>query len=76
MKTSLYQRLALALLLLFIAVGGVFYWWSQNLERVARNEAEQRLHIALAEHLANDNPLLKQGVYDYEALSNLSLIHI
>ena len=71
MKTSLYQRLALALLLLFIAVGGVFYWWSQNLERVARNEAEQRLHIALAEHLANDNPLLKQGVYDYEALSNL-----
>lgn len=71
MKTSLYQRLSLALLLLFIAVGGVFYWWSQNLERVARNEAEQRLHIALAEHLANDNPLLKQGVYDYEALKNL-----
>jgi signal transduction histidine kinase len=71
MKISLYQRLALSLLVLFIAVGGVFFWWSQNLEQLSRNEAEQRLHISLAEHLANDNPLLKEGVYDHEALKNL-----
>lgn len=71
MKFSLYQRLAFLLLVLFIAVGGVFFWWSQNLEQLSRNEAEQRLHISLAEHLANDNPLLKEGVYDYNALKNL-----
>lgn len=71
MKISLYQRLALALAVLFIAVGGVFFWWSHNLEQLSRNEAEQRLHISLAKHLAADNPLLKQGVYDHQALKNL-----
>lgn len=71
MKISLYQRLALSLLVLFIAVGGVFFWWSHNLEQLSRNEAEQRLHLSLAEHLANDNPLIKEGVYDHEALKNL-----
>ena len=71
MKISLYQRLAIALAMLFIAVGGVFYWWSHNLEQLSRNEAEQRLHISLAEHLAADNPLLKEGVYDHAALKNL-----
>jgi signal transduction histidine kinase len=71
MKNSLYQRLALTLLVLFIAIAGLFFWWSQNLEQLSRNEAEQRLHISLAEHLANDNPLLKEGNYDYDALKNL-----
>jgi signal transduction histidine kinase len=71
MKLSLYQRLTLALVGLFIAVGGTFFWWSHNLEQLSRNEAEQRLHISLAKHLAEDNPLLKQGVYDQKALQNL-----
>ncbi|MFT4928230.1 MAG: signal transduction histidine kinase [Phenylobacterium sp.] len=71
MKISLYQRLALALAVLFIAVAGVFFWWSHNLEQLSRNEAEQRLHISLADHLVGDNPLLKQGVYDHNALKNL-----
>lgn len=71
MRFSLYQRLAILLLLLFVAIGGVFFWWSTHLEQLSRSEAEQRLHISLAEHLANDNPLLKQGVYDYQALKNL-----
>ena len=71
MKISLYQRLALSLLVLFFAIGGVFLWWTHHLDQLSRNEAEQRLHIQLAEHLANDNPLLKQGVYDYDALKNL-----
>jgi hypothetical protein len=38
---------------------------------MCRSEAEQRLHISLAEHLANDNPLLKEGVYDHDELKNL-----
>lgn len=71
MKISLYQRLALSLLVLFIAVVSVFFWWSQNLEQLSRNEAEQRLHLSLAEHLAHDNPQLKEGGYDHEALQNM-----
>jgi len=71
MKISLYQRLALSLLVLFIAVAGLFFWWSQNLEQLSRSEAEQRLHISLAEHLAQDNPLLKKGGYDYDDLKNM-----
>lgn len=30
-----------------------------------------KLHLGLAEHLVQDNPLLKEGVYDYKALENL-----
>lgn len=71
MRISLYQRLALSLLVLFIAVVGVFFWWSQNLEQLSRSEAEQRLHISLAEHLAHDNPQLKEGGYDHKALQNM-----
>jgi len=71
MKISLYQRLALSLLVLFISIGGIFFWWSQNLERLSRNEAEQRLHISLATHLAQDNPLLKESIFDQQALQNM-----
>ena len=71
MKISLYQRLSLSLLLLFVVVVTLFFWWSKNLEQLSRSEAEQRLHINLAKHLAEDNPLLKQGNYEYEALKNM-----
>ncbi len=71
MKFSLYQRLTLALFALFVAVTGVFFWWSHNIEQLSRYEAEQRLHISLASHLAADNPLLKQGGYDHKALENM-----
>jgi signal transduction histidine kinase len=70
-KISLYQRLSISLVILFIAIAGLFSWWSQNLEQLSRNEAEQRLHISLAEHLAGDNPLLKEGIYDHDSLKNL-----
>ena len=71
MKITLYQRLAFSLLVLFIAVTGIFFWWSQSLEQLSRSEAEQRLHISLAKHMAQDNPLLKEGGYDHDALQNM-----
>lgn len=71
MKFSLYQRIAIALLLLFVTIACTFSWWSANLEQMSRHKAEQRLHLNLAEHLGNDNPLLKEGVYDHHALKNL-----
>lgn len=71
MKFSLYQRLSLSLLLVFIIIISVFYLWSLQLEKQARYESEQNLHLSLAANLARDNPLLQQGVYDHKALKNL-----
>ncbi|MBN7825939.1 HAMP domain-containing sensor histidine kinase [Bowmanella dokdonensis] len=71
MALSLYQRLALSLVLVFLLMLWVFYWWSAQLQSRTRHEAEQRLHLSLAEHLVQDNPLLVEGVYDYQALENL-----
>ncbi len=36
-----------------------------------QHQAEQQLHLNLAQHLVDDNPLLKEGVFDYQALGNL-----
>ena len=66
-----YQRTAVLLVALFAVLLSVVYFTSDHLQSITRNEAEQRLHIGLAEHLVQDNPLLKTGVYDYDALKNL-----
>jgi len=71
MKISLYQRITIAVVLFFISIACAFSWWSANLEVTTRHEAEQRLHVKLAEHLGQDNPLLKEGVYDHHGLKNL-----
>ncbi|WP_019614306.1 hypothetical protein [Psychromonas ossibalaenae] len=52
MKVTLYQRLSLSLVIIFILITGLFIWWSENLEQLSRNEAEQRLHLSIADHLA------------------------
>jgi len=71
MKLSLYQRLSLSLLIVFVVLAGFFYIWSQQMEQRTRFESEQSLHLSLAANLASDNPLLQQGVYDHDALENL-----
>lgn len=71
LKLCFYQRLALSLVIVFILVLSIFFTASVHLQRLTQNEAEQRLHVNLAEHLVQDNPLLATGVYDYEALKNL-----
>lgn len=71
MRLSLYQRLALSMVAIFILLMAVILWWSSYLQIKVKQEAEQRLHLSLAEHLVHDNPLLAQGNYDNEALQNL-----
>ena len=68
---SLYQRLAISVTLTFALLGYLFFWWSSSLAQQSQFQAEQKLHIELAEHLAQDNPLLQDGVYDKPALENL-----
>lgn len=68
---SLYQRLALSLTVVFAVLIYLVMWWSGELQKNTQLESEQRLHLGLAEHLVHDNPLLAQGVYDYDGLKNL-----
>jgi signal transduction histidine kinase len=71
MKISLYQRLAITLCAAFILMASLLVAWSNTLVQQSKYQAEQKLHLNLAEHLANDNPLLADGVYDKPALENL-----
>ena len=70
-KLCFYQRLALSLVAVFILIVAVLFWTTSYLQQQTRLEAEQRLHVGLAGHLVEDNPLLSEGVYDYAALKNL-----
>ena len=68
---SLYQKLAISLVIIFCFICALVYSWSKQLELTSKHHGEQNLHLALAEHLVQDNPLIKEGVYDYAALENL-----
>lgn len=70
-KLCFYQRLSLSIAIVFVLIllGSLLVtarWQAQ-----VNNQAQQQLHIDLAEHLVNDNPILSEGVYDYEGLENL-----
>ncbi|MBU2918247.1 HAMP domain-containing histidine kinase [Psychrosphaera sp. F3M07] len=71
MSLSLYQRIALSLTLAFSIILYLSFLWSSQLQQSTQWESEQRLHLGLAEHLVSDNPLLAEGVYDYDGLKNL-----
>lgn len=70
-KLSLYHRLSLSLLVVFIVIISVFFIWAEHLEQTTRYESTQHLHLSLAASLARDNPLLQEGAYDHQALKNL-----
>jgi len=71
MKMSLYQRLSLSVSCAFIMMASIFFYWNNSLADHAKYQAEQKLHFKLAQHLAQDNPLLQDGLYDKKALENL-----
>lgn len=71
MNISLYQKLAWSLVVIFCFICALVYGWSKQLEQASQHHGEQNLHLQLAEHLVQDNPLLQQGIYDYQALKNL-----
>lgn len=71
MQISLYQRLAITLCAAFMIMASLLVYWSNTLVQQSKYQAEQKLHLKLAEHLAQDNPLLQDGVYDKPALENL-----
>ena len=68
---SLYHRLAISVCCAFIIMASLLFYWSNSLAEQSKFQAEQKLHLQLAKHLAHDNPLLQDGVYDKKALENL-----
>jgi signal transduction histidine kinase len=52
-------------------MASLLFYWSNSLAEQSKFQAEQKLHLNLAEHLAHDNPLLQDGVYNKKALENL-----
>ena len=68
---SLYHRLAFSICCAFIIMASLLFYWSNYLAEQSKFQAEQKLHLQLAEHLAHDNPLLQDGVYDKKALKKL-----
>ncbi len=71
MKLSLYQKLSAVLLLTFVLIVTAFLYASQRIDTTSKDNAEQRLHHQLAEHLVHDNPLMASGQFDKKALENL-----
>ncbi len=70
-RLSLYLRLAISVVGAFLLIAYLLFWWSSSLAEHSKHQAEQKLHLDLAKHLASDNPLLQDGVYDKAALENL-----
>nr|WP_241242372.1 HAMP domain-containing sensor histidine kinase [Thalassotalea sp. G2M2-11] len=57
--------------MVFITISIIFFFWMEQLEKQARYESEQNLHLSLAANIARDNPILQQGVSDHQALKEL-----
>ena len=67
----IYQRMAVALGLVFILILGGFVWVSSSMQHHLTKQAEQSLHLTLAQNLVAEHPILKTGVTDYDALKSL-----
>ncbi|NRB37433.1 MAG: HAMP domain-containing histidine kinase [Pseudomonadales bacterium] len=65
---TFYSKLSLTLVLAFIVVACILLFFTQRLTTNYQNEVEQKLHVNLAEHIVNDNSLLKNGEIDQQGL--------
>ncbi|MDP5032286.1 MAG: HAMP domain-containing histidine kinase [Paraglaciecola sp.] len=71
MKLCFYQRLSLSVVLVMMSVMFGLFWLIGQLQNQTKLEAEQKLHLGLAEHLLVDAPLLAEGNYELSTLKDL-----
>ncbi len=64
MFQSLYSRLALVLLSVFLVMGMLLFWLFDQASMATQNEASQRLHVELAENIVKDLGITSQGKFD------------
>ncbi|PCI64882.1 MAG: two-component sensor histidine kinase [Gammaproteobacteria bacterium] len=70
-KLSLFKKLSLSALIIFLILVVGFVWISQAIESVSRAQAEQELHRDLAAHLVHDNPLISSEQLNSDTIGNL-----
>jgi len=68
MFQSLYSRLALVLLSVFLVMAMLFFWLFERASVATQNEASQRLHLQLAENIVKDLGVTSQGNFDTEMI--------
>ncbi len=61
---SFYSRLSLTIIASFVLVGVLLLVLAQELTQTYQQEVEQKLHLQLAEHIAKDDGLIKDGQID------------
>ncbi len=64
MFQSLYSRLALVLLSVFLVMAVLFFWLFEQASVATQNEASQRLHLDLAKNIVKDLGITNHGKFD------------
>ena len=70
-KLSLFKKLSLSALAIFLILVVGFLWVFQEIEEASRAQAEQELHSELAAHLVHDNPMLYSENLTNDNIGNL-----
>lgn len=68
MFKSLYSRLALVLLGVFLVMGMLLLWLFDQASTATQNEASQRLHLELAKNIVKDLGITSKGNFDTEMI--------
>jgi len=71
MFKSLYSRLALVLLGVFLAMAILLFWLFEQASMATQNEASQRLHLELAENIVKDLGITSEGEFDTAMIKNV-----
>lgn len=70
MFQSLYSRLSLILLCVFLAMAVLLFWLFEQASIATQNEASQRLHLELAKNVVKDLGITSNGQYDPEMIKD------
>lgn len=70
MFKSLYSRLALVLLAVFLSMAVMLFWLFDQATITTQNEASQRLHLTLAENIVKDLGIASKGDFDADLIKN------
>ncbi len=68
MFQSLYSRLALVLVGVFLAMAILLFWLFEQASMATQNEASQRLHLTLADNIVKDLGITSHGDFDTEMI--------
>jgi signal transduction histidine kinase len=71
MFKSLYSRLALVLVAVFLLMAILLFWLFDQASIATQNEASQRLHLTLAENIVKDLGITSHGEFDTEMIKEV-----